>query len=318
MVNSKNSRSAANSISLLIPLTFLLLLWCPYTLPAQDGVSPTSPEKHSQAIERHDSMRTHSVFQDYPVRNVGPEVMGGRITDIAVHPGNSSLYYVGYASGGVFKTTNNGLTQTPVFDGQGSLTIGDIAVSSADPEIVWVGTGENNSSRSSYAGAGVYKSSDGGESWTYVGLRGSQHIGRIITHPRHPDTAWVASMGPLYSNNSTGGIYKTTDGGDSWEQSLHLNDSTGVIDLVIHPDDPTRLWATTWERSREAWNFKENGKGSGIYYSGDGGQSWSPQLDGLPDRKHLGRIGLDISPADPDILYAIVDNQKYLFFQFTC
>ena len=236
--------------------------------------------------------------------------MSGRVTDVAVYADNPKHFFVAYASSGVFETTNAGNTLTPVFDNQGSLTIGDMAISQADDDLILVGTGENNSSRSSYAGAGVYKSTDGGDSWEYSGLRNTQHIGRILTHPTNSNVAWVASIGALYSHNEQRGVYKTTDGGKTWEKTLFVNDSTGVIDLVQHPDNPSVLWASTWERERDAWNFKGSGEGSAIYKSTDGGENWKKSVDGFPQGDFVGRIGLDVSKSNPNILYAVLDNQK--------
>mgnify|MGYP000318290915 CR=1 FL=1 len=280
------------------------------TYAQQVDIPATTKEERAQSIEHRQSMRQQSVFQEYPVRNVGPVVMSGRITDLAVQEDNPRKFYVGYASGGVFKTTNSGNSMEPIFDHQGTITIGDIAISEADDDILWVGTGENNSSRSSYAGDGVYKSEDGGQTWSFVGLRGSQHIGRIITHPTDPNVAWVASTGPLYSMNEVRGVYKTTDGGKTWNKTLTPPDSTGVIDLIRHPENPDKLWATTWERYRQAWNFKEAGEGSAIYVSNDGGESWEKSMNGFPDEKFVGRIGIDVSQSNPDIMYAFLDNQK--------
>jgi photosystem II stability/assembly factor-like uncharacterized protein len=288
--------------------TLLVLLLSSGSLWAQ-SISPTSAEERSAAIERHQQMRDQSIFQEYPVRNVGPVVMSGRVTDLAVDPGQPKHFLVGFASGGVWETRNSGNTMRPIFDHQGSLTIGDVAMAPSDKQIIWVGTGENNSSRSSYAGAGVYKSTDGGDSWSFMGLRNTQHIGRIIVHPTNPNVVWVASIGALYHNNEERGIYKTTDGGETWEKTLFVNDSTGVIDLVIHPDNPDVLWASTWERSRKAWNFKEAGAGSAVYKSTDGGETWEKAVQGLPQGDFVGRIGLTVSPTQPDILYASVDNQ---------
>ncbi len=290
----------------------LILIFLAFTASTalSQTVKPTTTEQRSESIEQLRQMRQNSVFKEYPVRNVGPVVMSGRVTDIAVHEEHPSHFFVAFASGGVFETTNSGNTMTPIFDNQGSLTIGDIAISKADKNILWVGTGENNSSRSSYAGAGIYKSTDGGKNWTYAGLRGSQHIGRIITHPENPDVAWVASMGPLYSMNDVRGIYKTTDGGASWQKKLSPPDSTGVIDLVMHPENPEVLWATTWQRFRQAWNFQEAGEGSAIYKSTDGGQTWNKAMKGFPEGSFVGRIGIDVSKSNPDILYAFLDNQK--------
>ncbi|WP_138429962.1 WD40/YVTN/BNR-like repeat-containing protein [Fodinibius saliphilus] len=295
--------------------TFLLLilsfLISPLALTAQNtDITPTTSAERAQSIELRQQMRSNSIFKEYPLRNIGPVVMGGRITDLAVEEEKTRKFYVAFASGGVFKTGNSGNTLEPIFDHQGTLTIGDIAISNADKDILWVGTGENNSSRSSYAGTGIYKSTNGGKSWEYVGLRGSQHIGRIVTHPTDPDIAWVASLGPLYSTNDVRGVYKTTDGGQTWKQTLTPADSTGVIDLAIHPDNPNKLWATTWERHRQAWNFDEAGEGSAIYLSEDGGESWKKSMTGFPKGKHVGRIGIDVSESNPNIMYAFLDNQK--------
>ena len=291
-------------------LLFTFLFLFSYSFAYSQIVEATTTEQRNQTVEQYQQMRQNSIFKEYPVRNVGPVVMSGRVTDIAVHEQRPSHFYVAYASGGVFETTNSGNTMSPIFDNQGSLTIGDIAISKADKDILWVGTGENNSSRSSYAGAGVYKSNDGGKSWNFAGLRGSQHIGRIITHPENADIAWVASMGPLYSMNEVRGIYKTTDGGSNWQKTLSPPDSTGVIDLIIHPENPEILWATTWQRFRQAWNFQEAGNGSAIYKSTDGGESWNKVMEGFPEDDYVGRIGIDVSKSNPDILYAFLDNQK--------
>ncbi|HKL18981.1 MAG TPA: hypothetical protein VJ905_08420 [Halalkalibaculum sp.] len=291
-------------------LLFTFLFLFSYSFAYSQIVEATTTEQRNQTVEQYQQMRQNSIFKEYPVRNVGPVVMSGRVTDIAVHEQRPSHFYVAYASGGVFETTNSGNTMSPIFDNQGSLTIGDIAISKADKDILWVGTGENNSSRSSYAGAGVYKSNDGGKSWNFAGLRGSQHIGRIVTHPENADIAWVASMGPLYSMNEVRGIYKTTDGGSNWQKTLSPPDSTGVIDLIIHPENPEILWATTWQRFRQAWNFQEAGNGSAIYKSTDGGESWNKVMEGFPEDDYVGRIGIDVSKSNPDILYAFLDNQK--------
>ncbi|WP_027000258.1 VPS10 domain-containing protein [Eisenibacter elegans] len=256
------------------------------------------------------AMRQQSMLKHYPVRSVGPTVMGGRVVDLDWHPSDPNTYYVAYASGGVFKTTNNGGTFEPIFDNQERLTIGDIAVSPADPQVIWVGTGENNSSRSSYAGLGVYRSTDGGNTWTHTGLYNTQHIGRIVAHPTDPNTAWVASIGALYTKNKERGIYKTTDGGKTWTQTLFVNEDTGVIDLVVNPKNPDQLLAGAWQRHRLAWDFEENGPGSGIYASSDGGNTWSKRLDGLPNTQHMGRIGLDVCATQPNVVYMILDNQQ--------
>lgn len=291
-----------------LPLIALVSLLLIGSVVGQE-VKPTTTQELEQSIQKRNQLRETSIFKHYPIRSVGPVVMSGRVTDIAVHPENSRIFYVGYASGGVFKTTNSGNTMEPVFDHQDALGVGDLAISPADPDVIWVGTGENNSSRSSYAGAGVFKSMDAGKSWEFAGLRGSHHIGRVIAHPTDVNTAWVASLGPLYSYSSERGVYKTTDGGKTWNKTLFVNDSTGVIDLVIHPENPDILWASTWEKDRKAWNFKESGNGSAIWKSTDGGLTWTKSVTGFPQGSHVGRIGLDVSMSNPDVLYAVLDNQ---------
>ena len=288
-------------------LIFSTILFSSTLLQAQPN--PTSPEELHKAIEKRDAMRQNSLIKNYPVRSIGPVVMSGRVSDLAVNAENPNHFLVAYASGGLFETTNNGNSFTPVFDNNGALTIGDIAWSQKNRDIIWVGTGENNSSRSSYAGSGLYKSTNGGESWDFSGLPNSQHIGRIIIHPENPEVVWVASMGALYSYNDQRGIYKTSNGGETWNKTLFVDDKTGGIDLIINPENPDELWASTWQRFRQAWNFEEAGKGSAIWHSTDGGETWERSEDGLPDHDKNGRIGLAVSQQNPEVLYTLLDNQ---------
>ena len=245
--------------------------------------------------------------------NIGPTVMSGRITDVAVDPKDPTHFYVAYASGGLWETQNNGTSFESLFDHQASITIGDIAVNWNKDNIIWVGTGENNSSRSSYAGTGVYKSTDSGKTWQHMGLTNTQHIGRIILHPTNPDIVWIAALGHLYSDNDERGVFKTTDGGKTWKQVLKKDGKTGSIDLVISPDNPDVLYTALWTRERKAWNFTEAGVGSGVYKSTNGGQTWeiiSGEKSGFPDDS-VGRIGLAISKGDKgEVVYAILDNQN--------
>jgi len=253
-----------------------------------------------------------SPFAKIPFENVGPTVMSGRVVDLAVNPENPTHFYVAYASGGLWETKNNGTTFQAIFDNQAVMTIGDIAVDWKTGKI-WIGTGENNSSRSSYAGNGIYTSINNGETWEHQGLPESHHIGRILLHPENSEIAWVAALGHLYSPNKERGIYKTTDGGKTWKQTLFVQEDAGAIDLIMHPQNPKELYVAIWERSRRAWNFVESGKSSGIYKSIDGGENWTlvtTEKSGFPTGEGVGRIGLDIyNNGKETVIYAVLDNQ---------
>lgn len=251
----------------------------------------------------------NDLFQGIDFKNVGPTIMSGRVTDIDGNPNNPQEFFVAYASGGLWYTRNGGLSFEPVFDHQSTLTIGDVAVRWADPIEIWVGTGEVNSSRSSYAGSGVYLSEDTGASWQHIGLEESHHIGRIILEPDDPSIAYIAVLGHLYTNNPERGVYITENKGESWKKALFINDSTGAIDLLRTPSGS--IIAATWERGRKAWNFDGDGVGSGIYRSGDKGATWkkiSTAKSGFPEGPKCGRIGLEWD-ATTSRLYAVVDNQ---------
>lgn len=269
-----------------------------------------SSEVMKASVKRKQEMRKTSYLKEYPIRNIGPMVMGGRVVDIEGSRKNSKLYYVAYASGGIFKTTDNGNSFEPIFDHQARLTLGDIALAPSNENIIWAGTGENNSSRSSYSGYGVYKSTNGGKTWQHMGLENTQHIGRIVVHPTNPDIVWVASLGALYSRSKARGIYKTTDGGKTWKKTLYVNDESGIIELIVQPKKPNVLFAASWEKERRAWKFKENGPGTNLYRSDDAGDTWKKVTKGLPEAKHMGRIGLDICQSKPNIMYLVVDNQE--------
>ena len=217
---------------------------------------------------------------------------------MVVDPTNKKTWYVATAAGGVWKSVNAGLSFTPIFDGQGSYSIGAITIDPKNPNVIWVGSGENNAQRVVAYGDGIYKSSDGGRSWKNMGLKESEHIGRILIDPRNSDVVYVASQGPLWSKGGERGLYKTTDGGTTWTRVLNADDWTGVNDVQLDPRNPDVLIATTWQRQRRTCCFVAGGPGSGVHRSTDGGKTWTKSQTGFP-AGDLGRIGLSISPVDP-------------------
>ena len=217
-----------------------------------------------------------------------------------------------YATGGLWHTTNNGQSFEPIFDQEDVIFTGTVAVHWPS-RTIWVGTGEANSSRSTYSGIGIYKSNNNGKTWQYAGLPESHHIGAIKVHPDNPDVAWVAVTGHLYTPNKERGVYKTTDGGKNWKQTLYIDANTGAIDMDINPQNPMEVYATMWYKTRKPWNFEEGGKTSGIYKSTDGGEKWSlisGAESGFPNGEGVGRIGVAVFPKNPQIVYAVVDNQS--------
>jgi photosystem II stability/assembly factor-like uncharacterized protein len=274
---------------------------------------PAMLEARRAAWARHQELDRTTLFQGLEWRSVGPVVQGGRLVDIEGVPGEPYTFYVAYASGGLWKTTNNGVSFEPLFDDQPSIIMGDIALDPSNPERLFVGTGENNSSRSSYGGAGVFRSDDGGATWTLVGFEESDRIGRILIDPRNSNRVFVASLGKLYTPGGQRGVYRSEDGGDTWELILAGdNEITGFVDLVFQPGDPDVICAAAWERIRRPWDFVEGGQGTGIWKSTDGGESWERLAGGFPRGEHVGRIGLAVTPANPQVLYASVDNQQIL------
>jgi photosystem II stability/assembly factor-like uncharacterized protein len=252
-----------------------------------------------------------AVLAGLSYRALGPYRAGSWVTCFAVPetPPKDHLYtyYVGARNGGLWKTVNGGTTFEPVFDGHDYLSIGAVALAPSDPNTVWLGTGEAYNARSSHRGDGVYKSTDAGKTWTFMGLRDSQHIVRIIVHPRDADTVYVAAMGHLFTPNAERGLFKTTDGGKTWSKVLYINENVGVIDLALNRSNPDILYAATYEKYRRAWTFEQGGPASGIYKSTDAGATWKKLAGGLPTGK-IGRIGLDIFDKNPDILCALVEN----------
>nr|WP_299071301.1 glycosyl hydrolase [uncultured Allomuricauda sp.] len=288
------------------------LLFCCLILFFQTGnaqKSPTASEKVMNALKQKNEMAKTSLVKNIPLTNIGPSVMSGRVVDLEVNPENPSEFYVAYASGGLWHTSTNGISFSPILDNSNTQNIGDIAVDWPSG-IIWVGTGENNSSRSSYAGIGILKSTDKGKTWENMGLPDSHHIGRIIINPDNTNEVVIGVTGHLYSPNQERGIYKTRDGGKTWQRTLFVNDATGIIDVAHGPNNFSIQYAAAWEKDRKAWNFKGNGPASAIYKSIDGGDSWtlsSTPESGFPTGEGVGRIGFAV--FDDKTVYAVHDSQ---------
>lgn len=279
-------------------------------LIAQIKPTPAAERLKNATIKKQ--LTQKSLVNNILFRNIGPSIMSGRVVDVEVNEKDPTEFYVAYATGGLWHTSNNGQSFTSIFDSEDVLGIGDIAVN-WQTGTIWVGTGEVNSSRSSYSGIGIYKSNDTGKTWQYMGLPESHHIGKIQLHPTDANTAWVAVLGHLYSANKERGIYKTTDGGKTWKQTLFVDENTGVVDVDINTTNTNELYATAWYRTRTAYNFEESGKTSGLYKSNDGGNTWqliSTENSGLPTGAGVGRMGVAVFAKNSNIVYAIVDNQN--------
>ncbi|WP_445664807.1 VPS10 domain-containing protein [Fodinibius sp. AD559] len=265
------------------------------------GGTPLAAQDNAKSV-------SEANYSGLEFRNIGPALFSGRIADIAIHPNDSNTWYVAVGSGGVWKTTNDGVTWDPIFDNQSSYSIGSVTIDPNNPNTVWVGTGENVGGRHVGYGDGVYKSTDGGQSWENMGLKDSEHISKIIVHPKNSDIIWVAAQGPLWDKGGQRGLYKSTDGGQNWEKKLGGNEWTGVTDIELDPRNPDRLYAATWQRQRIVPIYVGGGPGSGIHKSTDGGETWKELQNGIPD--NVGKIGMDISPQKPDIVYAAVELNR--------
>ena len=250
-----------------------------------------------------------STFSGFKLRNVGPSFTSGRIADVAIHPDNQNVWYVAVGSGGVWKTVNSGTTWKPIFDDQSVYSTGCIVLDPQNPNVVWLGTGENVGGRHVAFGDGIYKSDDGGKSWKNMGLTKSEHLSEIIVHPENSDVLWVASQGPLWNKGGERGLYKTIDGGKTWRRTLGDSEWTGVTDIVMDPRDPDVLYAATWDRHRTVAAYMGGGPGSGIHKSTDGGETWVKLTSGIP-KSNLGKIGLAISPQKPDEIYAAIELDR--------
>lgn len=271
-------------------------------------VDPMPVKRRLEAFEQKRRLQAESFFTSVRWRSVGPEFMSGRVVDIDVPEARPDTILVAFATGGLWRTTTEGQTWESIFDNQSSFGIGDVDTT-RDGQTIWVGTGENNSQRTSYAGTGVYKSTDAGKTWRNMGLNDSHHIGRVLIHPKDPNTVFVASIGPLYSKGGERGLYKTTNGGLTWTQIFSINEYTGIIDLDMDPRNPDVMYASAWERDRRAWNFLEAGPGSALYKTTNGGKTWTKMGGGLPTGQAMGRTGIAIAKSKPDTVYAFIDGQ---------
>ncbi len=285
----------------------ILFIFCYNTGFSQQSSTPV--KKIENAIKQKQELTQNSLVKNVAFKNIGPTIMSGRVVDLDVNPNNPNEFYVGYASGGVWHTTNNGSTFTPILDTSNTQNVGDIAVD-WKTKTIWVGTGENNSSRSSYAGIGILKSTNNGKTWVNVGLPDSHHIGRILINPNNSEEVVIGVTGHLYSPNKERGIYKTTDGGKTWEQKLFIDDVSGIIDVQHAPNNYNVMFASSWTKDRKAWNFNGSGNNSAIYKSTDAGNTWTKmtiQKSGFPTGNGVGRIGLAV--FNESIIYAIHDSQ---------
>jgi photosystem II stability/assembly factor-like uncharacterized protein len=288
-------------------LVFLIFsLFCTFTW----ATVPSSYKNQKAAWDAHQKLKQQTPYKGISWRNVGPVVQGGRAVDVIKPADQPHVIYVGYASGGVWKSENNGHTFKPITDQLSSQIVGSLAIDPNDSNVLWLGTGENNSSRSSYGGMGVFKSNDAGESWTHMGLGDTDRIGRILVDPENSDHVYVAALGKLYSKGGDRGLYRSKDGGKTWETLIKGKDWTGFIDVAKAKNGV--MYASSWDRSRSAWNFVEGGKGSAVYRSTDGGDNWEKLTNGLPQGEYTGRIGLTVSDSQPNTLYVSIDNQTPL------
>lgn len=262
----------------------------------------------------HPSAEQSDPFSRWQFRNLGPAEAGGRVTAVVGIPGNPNIYYVGAAGGGVWKTTDGGETWTPIFEYEGSASIGAIAVAPSNPNLIWVGTGEANPRNDLIDGAGIYFSPDGGHSWQFKGLADAGQISSIVIDPQDPNTVLVGVLGHAWGPNATRGVFRTTDGGQTWQKVLYVNDTTGVSDLVMVPGNPQVLFAGLWQFRRYPWKLESGGEGSGIYRSTDGGRTWKKLTRGLP-QPPLGRIALAVAPTNPDHVYALIESRQGTLWQ---
>ena len=298
-------------------LLLILFIASGLTVSAQKIVQKTSAKKRIEWYQKHVELKENSIFKNLPWQFIGPTNVSGRITDVEVvtPKGDNYTIYVATASGGIWKTENEGITWNPIFEHGMSTAFGDLALDPQNQNTIWAGSGENNIFRSSNAGAGIYRSKDAGESWEHLGLTNTNTISRIIVHPKNPDIVFVAAGGNEWTDDKERGIYQTTNGGKTWKKILYIDEQTGAYDLLMHPENPDIIYATTWQRVRKKWNDPRTEldyKETSIYKTTNGGKKWSKINKGLPAANYRGRIGIDLCKAQPNILYAFVDNYERL------
>ncbi|MEM8890373.1 MAG: hypothetical protein AAGD28_20525, partial [Bacteroidota bacterium] len=256
------------------------------------------------------------LFKSMKARSIGPAGMSGRITSIEAVNSNPEIIYAGAASGGLWKSESGGIDWEPIFDEERVASIGSISIFQKNPSIVWVGTGEGNPRNSQTSGAGIYRSLDGGKTWKLMGLENTRNIHRVIVHPDNPEIVYAGVQGSAWGDHPERGVYKTTNGGESWEKILYTNEQTGVGDMVMDPSNPNKLIVAMWQFYRKPWTFKSGGEGSAMYVTHDGGKNWTKRTaeDGLP-KGELGRMGLAIAPSDPNRVYALIESKKNAFYR---
>jgi len=306
----KNPLSKITSLVIVLTMMFGL---------AQTSLAQKSPimdgKMRLEQFKKHQALLASSEYKDLHWQFLGPKNTSGRVTDCAVvYPkGENYTIYAATASGGVWKTVNEGLSWDPIFENEVTTSIGDIELDPKNQDVVWVGTGEANIFRSSHAGCGIYKSTDAGKTWKNMGLENTNTIARIVINPKNTNIVYVAAGGHEWTTNPDRGVYKTTDGGKSWEKILYVDELTAANDLVMDPKDPNTLYATTWQRIREKWNdprAEPDYTNSGIWKTTNGGKSWEKINQGLPEAKYRGRIGIDIARSNTKVLYAFLDNYE--------
>ncbi len=312
MLNN-TSKNWAKPFSLFISLIIVFTI----SVNAQKVIEKTPANLRIQWYENHVELKENSVFKNLPWQFIGPTNVSGRMNDVEVvtPKGENYTIYVASASGGIWKTDNEGITWNPIFEHGMSTAFGDLAIDPQNQNIIWAGTGECNIFRSSNAGSGIYRSEDAGENWEHLGLTNTNTISRILVHPKNSNVVYVAAGGNEWTNSTERGVYKTSDGGKSWEKILYIDEKTGAYDLVMHPTNSEIMYTTTWQRIRKKWNDPRTELDyteTSIYKTIDGGKNWSKINNGLPEAKFRGRIGIDLCKASPDVIYAFVDNYEKL------